>query len=143
MAKYTQVNAEHQKRYDELFTECGVFWAFSNEQFKEGAAAHPLEPGEKYVTIGMGGYLPKRNLDKLNEGLAKIKAWKKQAMRDVKAEDAILYELNNYECFYSGDITDALDALKPMGYTREAVQKVYKKYQRQALEREYADEHAL
>ena len=29
-----ELKAEERRRYDELFAECGVFWAFSAEQFE-------------------------------------------------------------------------------------------------------------
>ena len=38
--------------------------------------------------------------------------------------EAIKHELNNYECYYTGDITEALNALGK-GYTRAEVLKVY------------------
>ncbi len=35
-------------------------------------------------------------------------------------------ELSNYECYYSGEIEDAVDALKEYGITYEQVENVYK-----------------
>lgn len=116
-----------QEKHDELFTACGVFWAFSNEQFDEGKKAHPLKEGEKYVSIGMGGFLPKSNFQKLTEGLKELKEYGKQMRKQIKAEEAILYELNNHEAFYTGDPMDAYEqALKDMGYSYEQVCKVYR-----------------
>lgn len=142
MAKYTAIKAEHEKRYAALFDKCHVFWAFSNEQFKEGAAKHPLQPGEKYVSIGMGGYLPKSNFDELQAGLTAIKKWKAQAMKEVKAEEAILYELNNYECFYSCDITDVVEHFEGK-YTEDEIRKVYRKYANLKTETAKAQEDTL
>lgn len=142
MAKYTAIKAEHEKRYAELFDSCHVFWAFSNEQFKEGAAKNPTKAGEKYVSIGQGGYLPKSNFDELQAGLTAIKKWKTQAMKEVKAEEAILYELNNYEAFYSGEIDDVVDHFEGK-YTVEEIRKVYRKYVNLQLETEKAQEASL
>jgi len=128
MAKYTAIKTEHEKRYAELFDQCGVFWAFSNEQFAEGKAKHPIPEDEKYVSIGAGGFLPKSNFDALQTGLTAIKKWKTQAMKEVKAEEAILYELNNYEAFYSGELDDVFDALDGK-YTADEIRTVYRKYQ--------------
>lgn len=123
MAKYTAIKAEAQKRYDKLLNECGVFWAFSKEQFEEGKT--PLGPGEKYVSIGAGGFMPKHNHAKLTAGMKEIDAWQKQAIKAAKADEVILYELNNYECFYTGSIEPAMDVLGSLGFTEEQVKKVY------------------
>ncbi len=124
-SKYTDVTTENQKRYDKLLNECHVFWAFSNEQFKEGKAKNPIQPGEKYVSIGMGGYMPKKYHRELTVGLKTIGAWKRAALKNVDATETILYELNNHECFYTGDYTDALDVLTDLGYTEEQVKNVF------------------
>lgn len=129
MAKYTAIKAELEKRHTELFNKCQVFWAFSQEQFLEGTAKYPLPKGEKYVSIGMGGFMPKSKHGELTAGLAALKQWEKGAIKQAKADEVILYELNNYECFYTGEITDALEVLEPLGYTPEQVRAVYHKYQ--------------
>jgi hypothetical protein len=119
--KYTKIREEEQRKVSELNHSVGLFWAFSNKQFEESKT--PLKEGEKYVSIGMGGYLPKGNVDKWLEGMKAIEKWVKEAKKDAK--EVILYELNNYECFYTGDITDAMPRLEELGYTREEVKKVY------------------
>jgi hypothetical protein len=126
---YKDLRAEVQSKHDVLFTECGVFWAFSMEQFKEQAPK-----GVKLVSIGMGGYLPKENYQKLVDGLAEIKKYKRDMRKQIKAEDAILYELNNYECFYTGDIEDAMPVLAELGYSYEQVRAVYRQhYERETV----------
>jgi len=119
-----EIKKEEQAKYDLLFKECGVFWAFSNEQFIENKT--PLQEGDKYTSIGAGGYLPKSNVGKLTEGMKKIKAWHKAEIKKSKElrRSYILYALNNHECFYTGDYTDAFYTLGK-GYTRKEVLKVY------------------
>jgi hypothetical protein len=126
--KYTDIKQEVENRYSELFKDCGVFWAFSREQFEEGKT--PLQEGEKYVSIGAGGYMPKHNHEKLSEGMKEIDAWQKEAMKSAKAEEAILYELNNHEAFYTGTIEDAMAVLGDLGYTEDQVKAVYHKHQK-------------
>ena len=121
--KYATVKKQEQEKYTKLMDECGVFWAFSNEQFTEGKAKHPVAEGEKYANIGAGGYMPSKNVDKFTQGMKSIAKWAKQAKKD--ATEVILYELNNYECFYTGDITDAMPRLEDLGYTTDEVKKVY------------------
>lgn len=139
---YNQVKTEHQRRYDELFTACGVFWAFSNEQFAEGKKEHPVKEGEKYTSIGSGGFMPSANYPQLEKGLKDIKKWYKQAMKEVKSEQAILHELNNYECFYSCDIDDVVEYFEGK-YTIEEIRKVYRKYTNLNLQTEKAKEATL
>jgi hypothetical protein len=127
MTNETKRITPNVKRSDDtnaLFTECQVFWAFSNEQFAEGKSKLP--EGEKLVQIPHGGFMPKRNVDKLIAGMKVIDEAFKEAMRDAKARKAhILYELNNHEAYYTRDIESTLDALGD-DFSRDEVMSVYK-----------------
>ena len=119
-----ELKAEERRRYDELFAECGVFWAFSAEQFEKNKT--PLSEGDKYVSIGAGGYMPKSRAADLAEGMEQIR---KEHNAAVKANrklrrDVIAYELRNHEATYTGDISDTLDALGD-GYSAKEVRKIY------------------
>jgi hypothetical protein len=128
---YTEIRAEAEERIGKLSHECGLFWAFSNKQFDENKT--PLKGGEKYVSIGAGGYMPKGNINRWLQGMKDFDKWKKSAVKTAKAEQVILYELNNYECFYTGEISDALEVLEPLGYTVEQVKTVYRAHREFAL----------
>jgi len=98
------------KQVNELVTEVKMFFAFSNEQFIKNKT--PLKDGDKYLSIGAGGYMPKSNLNAFNTGMKKIQATFKKAMQDQKARKAhIAYELNNHEAYYTNNIESTLDAL--------------------------------
>lgn len=127
--KYARVKEIEQKKYTELNDKCGLFWAFSNEQFDEGKKKNPTTG--KYTSIGAGGYLPSENYQKWADGMKQIELTIKTITKD--ATEVILYELNNYECFYTGDIEDALPRLHDLGYTKEEVKKVYHKNREFAL----------
>lgn len=118
------IKNQKQQKYDELLTSCRVFFAFSNEQFH--ANKTPLDEGEKYVSVGAGGYMPKSQVDNYLNGSKEIKKWFTKTVKENKGARRanIAYELGNYECLYTGDISDALDALGSE-YTRAEVLKVY------------------
>lgn len=127
---YGQLKKERQAKYDELFEKVHLFWAFGNEQWEEGKKKHPVTEGHKYVSIGMGGYFPGQHKQEYIEGMDAIRAWEKQAKAELKANeaaahDAILYELNNHECFYTGEIDEVCEIFEGV-YTREQIKKVYR-----------------
>ena len=124
MKSYPEVREEAQNKRSELFKTVGLFFAFSNEQFLENKT--PLKENEKYVSIGMGGYLPKGNVEAFTKGMDEISKWEKAEIKRNKElkYQHIAFELANHECYYTNDISDALNALP---YTREEVLKVYVK----------------
>jgi hypothetical protein len=123
---YGYIKKEKERMTDELLKKCGVFFAFSNEQFL--ANKTPLKEGEKYVSIGGGGYMPKGNIDAFSEGMKSIsKLGKNKVKENNLAETEILYELNNHECFYTGDYSDVVDMFKGT-YTEEQIRDVYNKH---------------
>jgi len=119
-----EIRNQKQKQVDALLKECGVFFAFSTEQFHQNKT--PLKEGEKYVSIGAGGYMPNGSVNKWIEGMAEINKEYKKAIKTTKGakKDNILYELSNHECYYTGDIQPAIDALGK-GYTYNEVYAVY------------------
>ena len=125
MISIETLHEERQQKNTKLFKAVGLFFAFSNEQFKSGKT--PLKEGEKYVSIGHGGYLPEGNVADLRKGLDEISLWYKQEIKNNKAgEKEILYELNNHECFYTRDISDVIDFFKGT-YTEAQIRKVFLK----------------
>lgn len=120
-------NTKRQKDTNDLIEECGIFFAFSREQFEEGKKKINLEEGEKLVDIGFGGFIAEKNIDKYLEGLKKIDLEFKEAMKDEEArKNYILYELNNHEAFYTGSIESTLEALGE-DFTKEEVLEVFNK----------------
>ncbi len=114
---------EREERYNTLIKESLMFFAFSNEQF--AANKTPLQEGEKYVSIGAGGYMPKGKVDFYLNGSKEIREWYKAAIKANKVRrQEIAYELANHESYYTGDITSAFEALGE-GYTLGEVLDVY------------------
>lgn len=123
MKNIIEIKKEQSIKIDQLFEEVGLFWAFSNEQF--AANKTPLADGDKYVSIGAGGYLPKSKMDVFKSGMSSINRWYKETVKANKSRRSLIeYELGNYECYYTNDITEALEALGP-DYTEAEVMEVF------------------
>ena len=122
-SKYQKLRDLKEAKFSQLSKDCGLFWAFSNKQFDENKT--PLKAGDKYVHIGGGGYLSKSNADKLMKGIDELNAWYKREMeKENLVEEEILYEINNHECYYTGDLTDVFDILP---YPKQQIIEVYHK----------------
>jgi hypothetical protein len=119
MSTIQELKKEQEEKFSSLFKECGVFFAFSNKQFDEGKT--PLKEGEEYVSIVNGGYMPESNTEAFKKGFQEILSWFKSEAKNIEREH-IVYELNNYECFYTGDLEDAFSALP---YSQERITEVY------------------
>lgn len=118
-----EIKQERESQISKLLLECGVFFAFSNEQFKENKT--PLKEGEKYVHAGMGTYLPKGNLDKYLDGLKEVRTNFNKAVKENKQrKEHILYELKNHEAFYTRELEDTLQELGS-GYNEQEVREVF------------------
>jgi hypothetical protein len=104
-----------------LFKEMGVFFAFSNQQFDE-----QKKENVKYISMGAGTICPQENVkefikkhsDIVKNGIA-------QDIKENGIEAIIKRELGNYECFYTGDITDCVDALKDYDIKKETILQVF------------------
>jgi nitrogen fixation-related uncharacterized protein len=122
-----QTKEQQQKDIASLLETLGLFWAFNDKQFSEGyeKVKHLLIDGEKLVSVGSGGYIPKHNARTMIDGIEKIKKEYKKKIKEAHAEkEHILYELRNHEAFYTGSIEDTCKALEGY-YTREEIISVY------------------
>jgi hypothetical protein len=128
MKTYQQLKSEHQTAYDKIMEKHRVFWAFSNSQFKEGMKKIGHKKGEKLCSIGMGGYMPLASNKPMFEELRAEDKRHKAELKKLKEEKegAIIYELANHECFYTGNITPVLEHFKGI-YTPAAIKQVFKK----------------
>lgn len=109
--KYNELKNQHST---ELNSFEGVFFAFNNEQFAEGIKKIGLAPDDtsKIYSIGSGGYILKTRSQAFSEMFRRHEMEMKELKKDQKnLLDALVYELNNHEYNYTGDIEPALDAL--------------------------------
>ena len=104
-----------------LFDQTKSFFAFGNDQLNE-----KIEKKVIYVRLGGGLFTPKENVKTLVEGLAVI--LKNGIEKDI-AENGIFNiikrELNNHECFYTGEISDCVNALAEYPISKEQVFNVF------------------
>ena len=104
-----------QEKHSELFNSLGCFFAFNNDQFKEGYENAKIEKPVKYVSIGAGLLCPKPNVNALLDGMKNIeKQWKKdrKASKKVKLQFAGIDSWNRpvfkspNEKAYFGDVNN-------------------------------------
>jgi hypothetical protein len=118
-----EIKKQQEQANSLLFEECGLFFAFSNEQFAENKT--PLKEGEKYVSIGGGGYVPKGNVDKLRNGMeANRKAYEKAVKANNLRLKQITYEFGNHECYYTGDWSVVADMFPDVD--RDVIERLYR-----------------
>lgn len=116
------------KQMSNCFRKYGVFFAFSNSQFDE----HKKE-GVKYVSLGAGMICPKEAVKEYTKELdCIIKSHKKKDIAQNGFKKIIERELYNYECFYTGDISDCIEALSDYGITESQINEVYNELRKAA-----------
>lgn len=114
---------EKEAKFNALAKECSLFFAFSNYSFLKNKT--PLRPGEKYVSLGAGGYMPKGNVKRYLNGIKEINKWYKKAINDNKLRRSnIVHAILNYEALYTGEIDDVMDELGS-DYTKEEVMAIF------------------
>jgi len=129
-----EIKKKKQDLYSKAIESNGMFFAFDTKQFNEGLKVLKdkklLLDGEKITSIGCGGYIPSKNIETFKIESKNIEDWYKNEVKAIKngIESVILHELKNYECFYTSDITDAFDVLRPLGITKKQVLNVYSKH---------------
>jgi hypothetical protein len=106
---------------DKLYEKTGAFYAFGQKQYDEKA-----KDGVDYVSLGCGLICPKENAQLFNEEYDRIiKESIAEDIADNGKEAIIKRELNNYECYYTGNIGECVDSLKDYGYTKDEIRKIF------------------
>ena len=106
----------------QLFNESGAFFAFSQQQFEE-----KKKEGVIYCSLGGGLIAPKEAANSVVEGIENIsKKGIEQDLAENGRRAIIKRELMNYECFYTGDITDCVEALEDYGIQADEIRSVYR-----------------
>lgn len=122
MNKYMELKARQQQEVNAL----PLGFAFSEKQFKEMMTGWGLDPEkdlDKIVSIGYGGFVQKKDRSIMHETFDRHKWELKEAIAADKTGEGFIFdmflsELDNHEYGYTGDTTDALEAL---GFTAQEV----------------------
>ena len=132
-----QAKQEYSNEYNRHITDCGVFWAFDRKQFNENRTHKRKDLNEiskmydNYLAIGGGGYIHKKDKEKLDNFLTNIAPKLKQDFLSRVDKNAfILYELLNHEAFYTYELDETLDTMRNYypDITEETITKVFKKH---------------
>jgi hypothetical protein len=103
---------EYRETQSKQISDFPIFWAFNNDQFKQGIEKVGATPDNKVVGIGAGGYILKKDLPAFIEWSKNKKKTLKTLLNQKKFfYSAVSYELANYEFCITYDYTDTLDAL--------------------------------
>lgn len=121
MNAYEELQTRHQKEVNEF----PCFFAFSDEQFKEGMKSLGLRPSDtKMVYRAPGGmFYRKTDSPRLKELLDRHDRERQEAIEGDTAGDGYILqmfqaELANHEFGYTRDLSETLDAL---GLTRSII----------------------
>lgn len=103
MEEFRKQKKLYEEKYNKELKKTGIFYAFSNAQWEE-YKTHKEAPDNEYLSVGLGGYIHKSNKEKLDFFFnVKSKQLKKDFINKIKIDDLIEYELENHECYYTGD----------------------------------------
>lgn len=108
---YQELKLKHSKEMDGFE---GIFFAFNNEQFKEGMEKVGLKEDEtpKICRLVAGGFILKSRIAAFDEMMTRQNKERQDLRKERKATlDALVYELQNHEFCITHDPQDALDAL--------------------------------
>lgn len=143
---YRILKKKQEKRLNEVI-EKYCFFAFSDKQFEEGMNRFGLstDPADlqKVVRFYNGGFILKDHAEELHEALRRNTREFNEAAQDPETgddfmRDAFLTELYNHEFSYTGDPSDAVEAL---GLTMEEVLKDERLNMHLAGAMQYIQEH--
>jgi hypothetical protein len=110
-----------EKEQTALFTKLGIFFAFDDKGFNEKKTKNTI-----YADLGCGLICPMDNVKQFEKEHAEIcEAGRKRHLEQNAPAQIIKAQLENYECYYTGDIDDAVEALEGYNFTREQIQAVF------------------
>ena len=120
--KYIELKEKHRKRFNDF----SIGFAFNNEQFKKMMNNWGLKESDtdKICSIGANGFIRKTDLKAFEKMYYEIKKERDESIEKDKTgdgyiKDMFLYELNNHEYGYTGDVEETLETL---GFSYEDIE---------------------
>jgi hypothetical protein len=105
---YSQMSQRHQK----MVNDFPIGFAFNSEQFEDAKKKLGVKNDNELYSIHGGGFIRQTDADKYIKMFLTISKETEEAMKDFEfAVQAFVYELNNHEYNYTGEVEDALHAL--------------------------------
>ena len=117
-------NEVYKNRLSETAKKYGLFFAFDEKQLKAGLKETNTEKHE-LINMAGGGYISKKNVKKYIDEVLSINTWFVSEVKKLDPVEVIRYELNNYECYLSGEVKDAYEVLQQYGFSLEEVEQVF------------------
>lgn len=129
MTTYTEIKTKYQNDLDVIITKHKGFFAFSQEQLEEGMKRIGVADKTQLTQTQLGMIMPKEEVKGYYLDALQAQEEYKKALKKAKQEkeNAILYELNNHESFYTGDIDDVIPIFKGI-FSRKDIVKVFNKH---------------
>lgn len=132
--KYQELKKKHENRINKFDA---LFFAFSNEQLKEGMEKLNLTPDQtnKIYSIGAGGYILKTRSKEFNNIFETNSKELEEAMLNKDfLIDAFNYELSNHEFCYTYEIDEALSVF---GLNENELTELQKEAMKEAIKLQY------
>lgn len=117
------LKALNEAKMSEILAENKVFFAFNDSQFNEGKEKNQITG--KIIKLNYGGFAPVETAKKFTLECENLHNWfNNEIIKHNLIEDHILYELSNYECFYTGDYSEAFF----LPYDKELIKSTFYKF---------------
>lgn len=111
-----------EKQFD--FSAYGAFFAIGKQQFIDALA---WRNPEDFIDCWSWLFAPKETAQEMMDAFdAHNESERLRRLQEVWLKNIILYELNNYECYYTWEIDNALPILESYGATPDQVWALFK-----------------
>ena len=118
---------------EKILNDNGAFFAFTEQQFNDEALL-----GIEYKRLYAGMLCPSYNVKTVLDGFDSLSNKKTEwELANNSIKDIIWDSLANYECQITGDYSDAYDALKFYGITKDQIKEEWPGYYQNCIDNDY------
>lgn len=127
-----------EEAQNKLFDECGVFFAFSKDQFEKGCKKVGASADNKITNIDAGCYCLSKHVDTFIAGMEEIqKRGIEQDIAENGIKNIIWRELGNYETQITCDISQTVATLEDYPIMVEQIQAEYRPYMDECIKNDW------